>query len=74
MLAGKERTGLRFSVTTSRDPDAEAAGRAIGRAARAELGEGTADLAFLFFSSHYVSRASDLCDTVRRELAPTLLV
>lgn len=73
MLTGKE-TRLRFSVTTSRDPDAEAAGRAVARAARGELHHRTADLAFLFFSSHYAARASELCEAVRRELAPTVLV
>jgi small ligand-binding sensory domain FIST len=73
MLAGKE-TKLRFSVTTSQDLDAEAAGCAIAGAARRELNERTADLAFLFFSSHYTSRAPELCEAVRRELGPSVLV
>jgi small ligand-binding sensory domain FIST len=73
MLTGKQ-TRLRFAVATSQDPDAEAAGLAIARAARGDLRERTADLAFLFFSSHYASNASELCEAVRRELAPAVLV
>jgi small ligand-binding sensory domain FIST len=73
MLTGKE-TGLRFSVATSREPDAEAAGRAVARTARAELNARTADLAFLFFSSHYAAQAPELCGAVRRELGPGVLV
>jgi small ligand-binding sensory domain FIST len=72
MLTGKE-TGLRFAAATSRDPDPQAAGRETARAARSGLTH-TADLAFLFFSSHYASRASELCEAVRRELGPAVLL
>ena len=67
-------TALRFSAVVSRDTDAVQAGRDLGQATRRALGEGPADLAFLFFSPHYAEQSTDLTAAVRRELAPNLLV
>jgi small ligand-binding sensory domain FIST len=58
----------------SRDTNAVQAGRDLGQATRRALGEGPADLAFLFFSPHYAEQSTDLTAAVRRELAPNLLV
>lgn len=68
------RTALRFSAVVSRDTNAVQAGRDLGQATRRALGEGPADLAFLFFSPHYAEQSTDLAAAVRRELAPNLLV
>ncbi|MEC4688553.1 MAG: FIST N-terminal domain-containing protein, partial [Nitrospirota bacterium] len=68
------RTALRFSAVVSRDTDAVQAGRDLSQATRRALGEGPADLAFLFFSPHYAEQSTDLTAAVRRELAPNLLV
>ncbi|MFQ5930962.1 MAG: FIST N-terminal domain-containing protein [Nitrospiraceae bacterium] len=68
------RTSLRFSAAVSRDTNAVEAGRDLGRATRRALGEGPADLAFLFFSAHYAEQATELTAAVRRELAPDLVV
>jgi small ligand-binding sensory domain FIST len=73
MLA-RNGTQFRFSVAVSRNLDAAQAGRALARAVRNGLGEGTVDLAFLFFSSHYAKQTEGLCAAVRRELAPGLLL
>ncbi|MGH7250678.1 MAG: FIST N-terminal domain-containing protein, partial [Nitrospiraceae bacterium] len=73
MLTGKD-TRLRFAVAVSRDSRAALAGRAIARAARSGLGPGAADLACLFFSSHYAERAEELSAAVHEELGPRLLL
>jgi len=73
MLTAKD-TRLRFAVAVSRDSRATPAGRAIAQAARNGLGPGAADLACLFFSSHYAERADELSAAVREELGPRLLL
>ena len=73
MLTGKD-TKLRFAVAVSRDSRAALAGRAIGQAARSGLGDGPADLACLFLSSHYAERAKELSGAVREELGPRVLL
>jgi len=66
-------SGLRFASSVSREREAGAAGRSLARTVGEELG-GSADLALLFFSGHYAAQAEALCDAVRSELAPTVLL
>lgn len=70
----EQDTQLRFAVAVSRDSNAAQAGRAIAQAARSGLGQGAADLAFLFLSSHYAERAAALSAAVREALAPRVLL
>lgn len=65
--------GMRFASSLSRERDAGAAGYVLAREVRNSLG-GEADLAFLFFASHYAERAEELCQAVRNELAPRVLL
>ncbi|MBM4124088.1 MAG: hypothetical protein FJ246_03895 [Nitrospira sp.] len=66
-------TGARVAVAVSRDEDAAEAGRAVGLAVRSQLGE-AADLAFLFFSSHYANQAETLCAALRSEFSSRILL
>ena len=67
-------TAFQFSVAVSQSHDATQAGQALGQAAKNGLGERTADLAFLFFSRHYIDQAEQLAAAVRATLGPRLLV
>ncbi|MBI3602865.1 MAG: FIST C-terminal domain-containing protein [Nitrospirae bacterium] len=67
-------TGARVAVAVSHHEDATEAGYAVGRAVHNELGKGPADLAFLFFSSHYANQAETLCAAVRGEFASRVLL
>ncbi|MBX9660458.1 MAG: FIST C-terminal domain-containing protein [Nitrospiraceae bacterium] len=53
-----------FVSAVSRNPDTEAAARDLVDEVRAKLGGVTPDLAFVFFSSHHVSRAELLAETM----------
>ncbi|MEK7301005.1 MAG: FIST N-terminal domain-containing protein [Nitrospirota bacterium] len=53
-----------FVSAVSRNPDTEAAARDLVDEVRAKLGGVTPDLAFVFFSSHHVSRADLLAETM----------
>lgn len=53
-----------FVSAVSRNPDTEAAARDLVDEVRAKLGGVTPDLAFAFFSSHHVSRAELLAETM----------
>jgi hypothetical protein len=53
-----------FVSAVSRNPDTEAAARDLVDEVRAKLGGATPDLAFVFFSSHHVSRAELLAETM----------
>ena len=65
---------LKFSVAVSRNNDAAKAGIEISEAVRRGLDREPADLAFLFFSPHYVETAEDLAAAVRAELDPRVLL
>jgi len=65
---------LKFSVAVSRNNDAAKAGFEISEVVRRGLDQEPADLAFLFFSSHYIEMAEDLSAAVRAELAPRVLL
>ncbi|MGH7164273.1 MAG: FIST signal transduction protein [Nitrospiraceae bacterium] len=65
---------LKFSVAVSRNNDAAKAGVEISGAVRRGLDREPADLAFLFFSPHYVEMAEDLAAAVRADLAPRVLL
>jgi len=67
-------TAFQFSVAVSQSHDATQAGQALGQAAKNGIGERTADLAFLFFSRHYIDQAEQLAAAVRATLGPRLLV
>ncbi|MFM8552040.1 MAG: FIST N-terminal domain-containing protein [Nitrospiraceae bacterium] len=73
MIPGTQGFGLRFAASVSRERDAKAAGQALARQVRDGLG-GSADLAFLFFSGQYANQAEALSETVRAELAPSVLL
>src|SRR6185436_12849305 len=73
MPATEPQTGMRFASSLSREQDAGAAGSVLAREVRSGLGGG-AELAFLFFSAHYAGRAEELCQAVRNELAPRVLL
>jgi small ligand-binding sensory domain FIST len=72
MPAGDRR--LSFSTALSHEPEASAAGRSIADSVRAGLASRPADLAFLFFSSHYADQAHTLATVVRANLAPRVLI
>jgi len=55
---------VHFVSAVSRNPDTEAAARDLVDEVRAKLGGVTPDLAFVFFSSHHVSRAELLAETM----------
>lgn len=65
---------LKFSVAVSRNNDAAKAGIEISEAVRRGLDREPADLAFLFFSPHYVETAEELAAAVRAELGPRVLL
>jgi len=65
---------LKFSVAVSRNNDAAKAGIEISESVRRGLDREPADLAFLFFSPHYVETAEDLAAAVRAELDPRVLL
>ena len=65
---------LKFSVAVSRNNDAAEAGSQISGTVKRGLDSEPADLAFLFFSPHYIEMADDLAAIVRAELAPRVLV
>jgi small ligand-binding sensory domain FIST len=65
---------LRFASALSHEQDPALAARELAQAARRGLGNGTPDLAFLFFSSHYVDQSDLLASAVRETLGPRVLL
>ena len=65
---------MQFASVLSRELDASVAGEALSRAARRELGERPADLACVFFSSHYAAQADELSFAIRRVLSSRVLI
>lgn len=65
---------MQFAIALSRELDPGTAGQALGETVRAELGGHRPDLAFLFFSSHYVERAETLVAAVRETASPHVLL
>lgn len=65
---------LRFATAVSRAKDPFEAGRSLARSVLQELAGGPIDLAFLFFSAHYVPQAEELADSVRTALSPRALL
>ena len=62
-------TALRFASALSRKSDTEAAVRDLGDAVRAQLGQRTFDLAFVFFSVHHAEKAHLIATMIREELS-----
>lgn len=73
-MPSKVQTTLKFAAAVSRERDSRAAGSAVAQAVRRDLGSREADLACLFFSSHYAGSAEELVEAIRQELAPRLLI
>ncbi len=73
-MSEDHRVKLKFSVAVSRNNDAAKAGVEISEAVRRGLDREQPDLAFLFFSPHYVEMAEDLAAAVRAEVAPCVLL
>jgi small ligand-binding sensory domain FIST len=73
-MSEDHRLKLKFSVAVSRNNDAAEAGSQISGAVKRGLDSEPADLAFLFFSPHYIELADVLAAAVRAELAPRVLV
>jgi small ligand-binding sensory domain FIST len=64
---------MRFATALSHEQDPSVAARVVAEAAGASLGPGPVDLAFVFFSFHYVDQADLLARTVREALQPGVL-
>lgn len=62
-------TALRFASALSRKTDTEAAVRDLADAVRAQIGLGTFDLAFVFFSAHHSEKAHLISTMIREELS-----
>ena len=62
-------TALRFASALSRKSDTEAAVRDLADAVRAQLGQRTFDLAFVFFSVHHTEKAHLIATMLREELS-----
>ena len=62
-------TALRFASALSRKTDTEAAVRDLADAVRSQMGPGTLDLAFVFFSQHHAGKADLIAMMVREELS-----
>ena len=62
-------TTLRFASALSRKTDTEAAVRDLADAVRSQIGPGTVDLAFVFFSQHHAGKADLIATMVREELS-----
>ena len=60
---------LRFASALSRNTDTEAAVRDLADAVRAQIGQGTLDLAFVFFSAHHAEKAHLIATMMRDELS-----
>src|SRR5690349_15257870 len=61
--------GLRFASALSRKTDTEAAVRDLADAVRMQLGRGTIDLAFVFFSPHHSAKVDLIARMIGEELA-----
>jgi len=62
-------TALRFASALSRNTDTEAAVRDLADAVRTQIGQGTLDLAFVFFSAHHAEKAHLIATMMRDELS-----
>ena len=62
-------TALRFASALSRNTDTEAAVRDLADAVRAQIGQATLDLAFVFFSAHHAEKAHLIATMMRDELS-----
>jgi len=59
---------LQFATALSRKTDTEAAVRDLADAIRMQIGTAPIDLAFVFFSSHHVAKASMISTMLQKEL------
>ena len=62
-------TALRFASALSRKTDTEAAVRDLADAVRAQIGQRTLNLAFVFFSAHHGEKAHLIATMIREELS-----
>ena len=65
-------TALQFASALSRKTDPEAAVRDLTDVVQAQIGKGTLDLAFIFFSAHHVEKANLIATMIREELRAEL--
>ena len=65
---------MHCSVAVSKETKADIAAKAVAQLLKKTLGNEPPDLAFLFFSKHYVEEVPLLVSTIHKELSPQLLV